>query len=523
MKVKVTLPGGYDRSYLDKKKGSFYKSAPAFGIDMFDDEGKNISDPYPHIVQMGPEMYEFLSKIAPGIAARRNEDLTYEGNVMQKPRTSKAQYEYYGLNPKFEVGEGSRELSPGKVGLIGYGDEEVPSDLSQFGTDPFTGANNYLYSKMIKPAQVGALSKSKILSNILNDSWDFSPLFAPYYAYKDPKYDSRVKDNKDLARKLLAARKGLEIAEDGRLYRMDNSKGRFGERVYQPDFSISEIKDFMQNYKPRTSDFTVRRYDSQGRPMFTKEGKPWYMSIPRTQDLPIYNFKHPAWGNDPEAAWNMVNEPADLLTWEKWGTAPSFADYSGKTSKTDTKGIIRERDYAKANRKIAATPGYFEDAWDTDTKKKAVAEEAKLNDKDYKAEQKSIARQQALQDEVNAEGLEEKNKKAREEQAENKQASHKLSSESGYVNKADQKQYYRSLARKLFDENKYPEIAEQAKRYGLSRDDWNDLFKYIRSQGFEKYNKMDNEEEKMLNMLKDYAKSGNTDVSNILKGVQEPF
>ena len=98
MKVNVRLPMGYGRAYNGSK--GFVKASPTFDIEAFDDAGNKIMDPYPSKVKFGPEMYQLLKKILPGIAASHNEDLHYNGDVevQRQGRLKQPQkYAYYGI------------------------------------------------------------------------------------------------------------------------------------------------------------------------------------------------------------------------------------------------------------------------------------------------------------------------------------------------------------------------------------------------------------------------------------------
>lgn len=304
MKARVELPYGYGRAFYDNT-GRFEKAAPEFNVNVFDDEGVQITDPYPSKVMFGPDMYNLMNVILPGIAARRNEDLTYEGVVNKRPRVFPDEFAYYGIGKNPLTG-----VENYGVGLIGFGDTEVPKH--SFGVD-YAGRDNFLYSKKIKDAYTEDASdyKSKLLTNILNDSQDFSMLFGPKYKFTDLDYDPK-----------------------------NDPEGK-GPRP---------TDNWVPVYLPEVGGILHRR-----------DSKKTFIPIPLTQNLPIYNFAHPMWQQNPEAAWTMLDDPNMLLNWKQWGIAPTYSDVYGNTTKTKTKGVIKPLNYLLQNLKMAARKGYFED------------------------------------------------------------------------------------------------------------------------------------------------------------------
>lgn len=458
MKAVVTLPYGYGRAYSGKDK--FVKSAPTFNVEVFGDDGNRIQEAYPSAVQMGPDMYKFLSKIMPALAARRNEDLTYEGKVVVKPRKAKERYAYYGFghNPlsKFPISENQG------VGLIGFGDTPVPNYTLNRDLNSSANQDSFLYSaKLDAPSPHGSNSRSKVLTNILNDSWDFSPLLAPLYKYTDPEYNE---------------------------------------------------KDDIEGKGPRPTDHWVPRVDpATGKPILKEDGSYSWMPIPLVQDMPIYNLKHPMWSESPEAAWNMINDTKSALDWHHWNKAPSYADYTGATARTD-KGDIRPRDYLMTNLKLAKRPGYFEDYADLDLKSNAYS-----NFLDAKG-QRSIedineAREQAIKEF-------EQDKLAEDQQRHNERFYRPDDSRHTGLDK--QGKYYKSL---IHNGLLNPEVLNQFAG-DISHDDEKAVKKFIMRPGsFSKYNQIGDDESKLIAILSDYSKDKKNKDSqqNILSGVKEPF
>ena len=432
MKVKVTLPQGYGRSHLGSD--SFVRSEPTFNVEAFGDDGGRVQDPYPSSVKMGPEMYEFLSRIMPAIAARRGEDLSYNGVVQSRPRSNKERFAYYG----FGINPLTNRQNEG-VGLIGYGDVEHPP-VSRFGTQPASGKPNHLYTmRLDAPSPHGSNSRSSVLTNILNDSWDFSPLLAPLYDFQDPDYDP------------------------------DNDPDKKG---------------------PKLTDHWVPRNNPDGTAMFTPEGKRVWMPIPLVQDLPIYNMKHPMWGEDPERAWNLVNDIPSAYDWRGWGKAPSFANFRGETSRTDS-GAIRPRDYLLENTKMADRPGYFVGV-------PHIKGDRHENLRDIKHERKA--------DKIKAAHGRESDRIAQEKGLED-------------MSGAKRRQYYRALVGKMFFDQ-YKPILEAR---GVTPEEKNDVIRFAKDSGFDKYNKLPDDESKMIVILDDYVKDKamRDSVKNIAGAVQD--
>lgn len=445
MKVKVTLPYGYGRAFLNPEK--FVRSAPRFNILAYDNDGNRIQDAYPESVQFGPDMYDLLNRILPRIAARRGEDLNYEGKVEVKPRKAKERYAYYGF--------GNNPLSLGNtenlgIGFIGFGD--TPS--------PKTNKDNFLYSmKLDAPSPHGSNSRSQVLTNILNDSQDFSPLLAPLYNFTDTKYNEA---------------------------------------------------DDLEGKGPRPTDHWVPRVDPVTHQMMLKDdGTPMWIPIPLVQDMPIYNFKHPLWEQDPEAAWNLVHDIDSAFDWQKWNKAPSYADYTGLTSVTN-KGDIRPRDYLMHNSRMLDRPGYFED-WPE------LKKNAREHFRDIKG-QRSVegildAREEAAKEF-------EKAHQEKLQQAHNERFYRP--DDERHTGLGKQGNYYKTLIHRGLQNT---DILEQFKGK-LDSGDEKAIKKFIMQPGsFSKYNQQSSDEDKLIAILRDYSDSKDKDntQSNILSGVKEPF
>lgn len=496
MKVNVRLPMGYGRAYNGSK--GFVKASPTFEIEAFDDMGNRITDPYPSKVKFGPEMYNLLKKILPGIAASHNEDLHYNGDVeVQKQGRLKQpqKYAYYGLgrNPLTNTENNG-------VGLIGYGDTETPAKES--GT-PISG---FLYSMLNKEEPVrtpkGSISRSAVLTNILNDSQDFSPLFAPIYDYTDLSYDPRLKTDRQLVKEELARRKG----------------GNISDFLNTPQAITSdEINDFISKYNPRITDNFVPRIDpNTGGPMKRPDGRRVFVPIPLVQDMPIYNFNHPMWEKDPEAAWDLVNEQTKDY-WEHWGTSPRYADYTGLTAIDDNYNS-KMRDYFETNAKLAGRPGYFEYAPDAKNRGREAFRDSKHN---KHADRYVAARKQKAESEQ-MERDSDRLRKSQEAFAKNHIASEGSDRKDKYKNSLERGQFYNAVVHHIFDEGS--DSASIAKDLGVTPDDEKAMKRFAKDNMM-KYNQIDSDDVKRLIILKDFVKSkseGNTQ-SNIINGVKEPW
>lgn len=311
MIARISIPGTLARAavFPDEKTGKhdLLISKPTFEILAEDDNQRRITD-IPFRVKMGPELYDLLKRILPARAAALNEDLRFSGHVPEPVRTDKDQYAYYGFgkNPL-------TKLENEGIGLIGLGSTEFPS-ASRFGKS-MSGRPNFIYSQKLEPKPAkSSTTKSVILSNILNDSFDFNPLLAPRYEYNDPDYPGK-------------------------------------------------------HDKPMPTDHWIPVYNN-GKPVFRPDGTQVFKPVPLTQHLPIYNFNDPKWpshyaeyftGNNP-----FINDSLDA--WRQWGDAPTYATYTGMLARgiktNPVTGVVEPGDtksfnYANRNLLFAKKPGYF--------------------------------------------------------------------------------------------------------------------------------------------------------------------
>lgn len=449
MRVKVKLPYGYGRAFFGKDKYGkpmFTVSRPRFQIlSALKDDGSFLPDSVyiPKSIEMGPEMYQFLNYM-PNVAARENEDLHYDAEVEPRPRKNVDDtYAYYGFGNNPDA-IGNTENNG--LGLIGYGKTQVPRG-SLFDT--------FVYSKKLDtPSPNGENKKSAVLSNILNNSWDFNPLLGPLYEFTDTSYDP----NND-----------------------------------------------PENKGPKPTDHWVP-YIKDGKFVFRPDGTQVFRPVPLVQSLPIYNFKHPMYKEDADRAWQLVHDVPSALDWSSWGAAPSYADYNGLIN-TNKKGDPKVLDYLLANSKLAAKEGYFED-W-PDIKKDAYQ---KVRDvKGLRSVEKlKAAREKDIDD------LKKEQDKARIIL----HSKNHMTEDGAKMSREDMKEAYRRMFF-LFAKN-HPEVLVA---HGVDPSEKNKVAKFVREQGFGKYNVLPSDDAKMLVILDDYKKHKDEEAtqSNILDGVREPF
>ena len=230
--------------------------------------------------------------------------------------------------------------------------------------------------------------------------------------------------------------------------------------------------------------------------MLNSEGKPVWMPIPLTQDLPIYNFSHPMWDTDPAKAWGLIHDPSSALNWKSWGKAPTFADYTGKTSMT-AKGAIRPRDYYLANLKIAGRPGYFEDLNKEDLHQAL---------RQYIHDEKIANRNAAIEEDVadyQKEQQELKEKKlARSLITNSAGEQHQLIGRKGGMSGV--RDVYNGLLRHMY---KDPSFETKLNQMCIDKEDKKDILDFI-MQHPEKYNSVQDYDERTLLILDDFAKNG---------------
>lgn len=315
----MSLPWDYPRAKFTPK--TIYKAAPTFTVDPYFDDGTTARAPFiPEKVTFGPDLYNFLRDMQ-AYAASKNEDVKYEGHVGKRPtaRTG-ARYAYYGYGPKV----GNMPGDENEIGIIGYGDTERPD--RDYGTlfDSFHvgGVPNYQFSQMIEEPYFDNDSKSLALTNILNKSRDFTPLFGPYYNYTD--------------------------------------------LLFEPDPNDP-------SKKPATTDHWIPRIDKRTLEVMRRpDGRIVMMPAPLVMQTPIYNFNHNAWREDPVKAWNMIDasDVGSQYNFKDWGVVPQYARYDGNIDRRSSKNVDLEGyappkmlDYYEYNAKLANKPdsGYFID------------------------------------------------------------------------------------------------------------------------------------------------------------------
>lgn len=460
MKTVLHLPYGFGRSAIGKY--AFNRAQPVFNVKMLDDEGGNISDAYPSSVRFGPELYRFLRQVVPAIAARRGEDNVFEGIVDPRPQNIKDQYAYYGWYGENPI---THRPNPG-YGLVGFGNDPNPGNM-------VTGSGSIMHDlgkstgsienvvKLAAPSLIPSKNKSQVLTNILNGAQDFNPFFAPVHKYVDPDYDP----NND---------------PDG--------KG------------------------PRPTDRWVPRRDPvTGMPMYNDQGKQLWMPVPRVQLLPIYNFSHPKWEEDPEAAWDMVKDLESLKDWKNHGIAPAYSDFKGETHMSKRSGEPFPYDFYEQNMKVASTPGYYDDDPDL--------QDALDKLKQYQLDRKWKGIYAAREADVDA-YQQEKVVEAAQSKAKG-MVSNANGGESDLTGKKGDMSQVRNRYRGVINVMlKNPNFADRLSGMGVSSGDRIPMLDMIMKQP-DKYNKYQDDNAKMLVILDDYGKERDAvdRRNNIVSGV----
>lgn len=436
------------RSYIKRDTGELIRAIPTFSMRATYDSGDRLTE-LPESVYLSPDFYRLITRILPGLAAAKNESVHYTGSVISDKSdiVPAGYYAYYGYSrPHGRIGP----AEPRGIELLGYGKSAFPSS-QRFGS--LNGKPNFVHSEKLdkpltlKESIINNKRKSDILTNILNDSLDFNPLFGPKYVFEDVEYDPANDPDK---------------------------KG------------------------PRPTDHWVPK-QVNGVPVLREDGTQVYMPVPYTMELPIYNFKHPMWEKDPEAAWALVTDVNSPDEWATWGTAPSHATYDGTTRMTEGgkygMSELSPIDYYKVNMRFANKPGYFEGFENIkDLAHRRAAERT------YLGSRKSEIAKLKKQEEATRQQI---------------QAQRYLTPEDtrrstiGYQSDYYRKLIHDSLMRNQPDLRPYidadPELSAIF-RNGVTRDlEKNIKHFYGRYGSFEKYNSVSDPAIKMVLLLRDYA------------------
>lgn len=309
MKVRFHLP--YNYPVFDPSV-DYQQNAPVFDISATDDNG-NIIPELTRRIPFGPEFYDFVTKKLPAMAGHYGVPIPI-GDVGAKPvlksGSNLPKYAYFGYGPLNSLlNTSGSPYYPGTVNLMDFSDRDIPTGPGQ----------KYLYmiptsdimSDDTKKAMFGGTSasaedrakrKSDRLTNILRESMDFSPLFGGNVPYRDESDEKAISD------------------------------------VWIP------VKNPDGTWKVR------------------EDGSRVFMPVPQVRELPIYNFNHPMWQQNPKAAWDMLKGYNDtalgvegdnpILHWIKWGDSPVYANMKGEIERTST-GEPRKYEYAFENSKLA--------------------------------------------------------------------------------------------------------------------------------------------------------------------------
>jgi len=332
MKVRFHLP--YDYPKFDPSK-DYQANAPVFDISATDDDG----NPIPELsrrIPFGPELYDFIKRKLPAMAGHYGVPILI-GDVGERPILNPEaakhlpKYAYFGYGPLNSLlNKTSEPYYPGTVNLMAFSDKELPTGPGQkylYARPTIAGTNATVFGEgavlspeaakgvfgtdltkeraMTRAAERvrdAAMKKSDRLTNILRESMDFSPLFGGNVPYRDESDPKAISD------------------------------------VWVP------VKNPDGSWKLR------------------EDGSRVFMPVPKVRELPIYNFNHPMWQQDPKAAWGMLKGYNDtalgvegdnpILHWIRWGESPVYANMKGEIARTST-GKPRKYEYAFENSKLA--------------------------------------------------------------------------------------------------------------------------------------------------------------------------
>lgn len=300
--VKVTFPWQVTRNKAVMVPGKGIVTPKGYDIDL------NYSDPYTgrtyvdeHDLSI-PELMYYVDNIVPRFANMNNDDIHYNVALKDKPQLrshppiSRIAYGYGtnmfdpkktdGFNPLAYVsGDEPSKYQFYKADFTPYQKIDSDSDFSYI--EPLSDEEKDTVNSMRPQGRSydGLLNR---LSNVLNDSHDFSPVLAAPYDWYD--YD---------------------------WYKLPEESRKYPSPRPSPLWTLIIDKETgMPKVDPKTGKFKMR-------------------PVPDMPSLPTLNYKHPLIvEGDPNtytALPDAFNKPGDEYDWEKWGIAPTYADLTGQT------------------------------------------------------------------------------------------------------------------------------------------------------------------------------------------------
>lgn len=412
----------------------------------------------PHITRSELGNKRFV-KAAPNMVLRMFPDSAYEKELQRRGGTNglNGLYDYFDKRDDdyaFSFGPDARRAIR----------ELVPDTARRIGED--VHFHGIVGGKDAKGLGYVSPEKSAILTNILNGSQDFSPLLGPLYSYTDTEYDPE-----------------------------NDPEGR----------------------GPRPTGEWIPRRDENGNVMYREDGKMVMRPVFPFMSMPIYNFSHPLWDEDPEKAWNMVNDYGSALDWLKWGNAPMFADSLGRTVMRNIRGVEdaspRDIDYYLTNMKRLAKPGWFEGFEGLDKgSAKGLLDSYKSSLRDKAAEDRQLASY--------VDAATKQTEADRAEQAASRHADwHFTPSETDGRSRGAMKDTYRAMIHNALST---PEIV---KAFGLSEEDEAPMQDFLKRKGINKYNRIENDADKRFAVITDYLNEREAQESqgNIAGALKEKF
>ena len=352
MKVKVKMPGNYARHIITEPGKSDVMAKADFEITPYDDDERSPISSLATKMSYGPEFYKYITRILPREAARRGEGILFSGEVGEpKPKHKIDLPDTYFGHPIYDYYGGMDE----DYGYLGSGSARHPKNVPGFQFSIYKGWQD----PQRKRYQDSAERKSKILTNILNNSKDFSPLLGPIAPYKDPSYpwdeypegDVKVK-SEDYNRKLRSRIDQLE----------HELKYTSNRNPRDPEEILAEIEDLKSSIDkgfapaPGHERIPIVLTDPK-----TGKEKKVFIPIPHTLNMPLYNWNSRLFDfnyDTPEKIWQMFSRPDSKSDWGIWGLANAVADYEGNID--ESYNTNKPYNYLVENSKLV-DKGYFDD------------------------------------------------------------------------------------------------------------------------------------------------------------------
>lgn len=576
MRVITKVLNGGGRAYLGAVKDNdniehnkFYKAIPRFMFSLVRDDGTPIDiHRYTRSAHFGPELERVLKEEFPNIANSFGEGLTYEADFTDSPRLADTDKGIIIGRLKSDPGAesivipwasgrmtGAHYTDPNsKQGFVVDAEGNYMDDrfYNRFFNDTGRGTildlNKPLVKTVINPD--GTEERVEIpssematyqtgdpdliresLKNLLKRGRlrDIRGLTPDYFIdqvipsnmiYSPTEEDDAIRSNKKTAANVLT-----NILNSGSLD-FNNIFGPYAEFI-DPNWNGIE------GSPRRISDYAVPRKDKETGEVLRdpKTGRVLTVRVPRILQTALYNMNTPGWSD----LWNSVNDYnsfiQSLLTNH---TAPSSVDYKGNVV-VDKTGKPIPFQYGKEAARIASRPGYF-------TRDK-VARNAliqigrdmhgfesleKINDARSLEAAKMAAKQfnEYTKNHIWFDTLSDKNDagktidyesyvNARRDEDKHKALLDMNSPKVGKkLSAMEMRAAYFTMLKNASKVDGTDATSELFSSYGLSDSDLRSLLNYVRIKGFNEYNRIGNDEDRVKAILDDYT----TDLRNFAAG-----